>query len=279
MDQLQATRAQDPAYILGHSSDELDRLISQGRFFGELTEQVLRAAGIAPGMRVLDVGCGSGDVSFLAARLVGPTGTVIGVDKSAEAIDLASQRAREAGLSHVHFVTADLTEFTIDTPVDALIGRFVLMYFADPAALLRRLNDLVVPGGIVAFQEMDMGGTTCDPHCDLVETSGRRIAQTFARAGIDPRTGLKSRRIFLDAGLPAPDIIQGARVVCGPDSPGYAYMAQTTRTLLPLMQRTGVATADEVDVDTLADRLRAEVVAKDAAVVPPPLIGAWTRKG
>jgi hypothetical protein len=65
---------QQARYILGHDRDELDRLIYQARFFGGLTEEVLRRAGLAPGMRVLDVGCGTGDVSFLAARLVGPTG-------------------------------------------------------------------------------------------------------------------------------------------------------------------------------------------------------------
>ena len=56
-------------YILGHDADELDRLIAQARFFGDLTEEVLRRAGVGPGMRVLDLGCGTGDVSFLAARL------------------------------------------------------------------------------------------------------------------------------------------------------------------------------------------------------------------
>jgi SAM-dependent methyltransferase len=60
-----------PRYILGHDRDELDRLIAQARFFGDLTEEVLRRAGMEPGMRVLDVGCGTGDVLFLAARLSG----------------------------------------------------------------------------------------------------------------------------------------------------------------------------------------------------------------
>jgi hypothetical protein len=81
----------------------------------------------------------------------------------------------------------------------------------------------------------------------------------------------------LDPPAGAPPL-QGARVEGGSDSPVYAYVAQTTRTLLPLMERTGVATAAEVGVDTLAARLREEVVAADAVVVPPPLIGAWARK-
>jgi SAM-dependent methyltransferase len=229
-------------------------------------------------MSVLDVGCGPGDVSFLAARLVGPTGTVLGVDRSAEAVAVAERRARDAGLGNVSFAVQEVAELTVTGPVDALVGRLVLMYLDDPAAVLGRLLEAVRPGGAVAFQEMDMGAVTCEPDCPLVTASGDRIRQTFARAGLDDRTGLKLARIYRDAGLPAPETLQGARVESGPDSPVYAYVAQTTRTLLPLMERTGVATATEVEVDTLAARLREQVVAADATVVPPPLIGAWTRK-
>jgi SAM-dependent methyltransferase len=237
------TLAEQPRYILGHDRDELDRLIDQARFFGDLTEEVLRRAGVEPGMRVLDVGCGTGDVSFLAARLVGPTGAVLGVDRSAEAVEVAQGRARDAGLGNVSFVVQDLSEVTVAAPVDALVGRLVLMYLDDPGAALRRLLEGVRPGGVVAFQEMDMGAFTCEPDCGLWTATGDRIVQTFARAGIDHRTGLKLARIFRGAGLPAPQTLQGARVESGPDSPVYAWVAQTTRTLLPLMERAGVATA------------------------------------
>jgi SAM-dependent methyltransferase len=266
------------AYILGHEPDELDRLIAQARFIGDLTEEVLRRAGVGPGMRVLDLGCGTGDVSFLASRLVGPTGTVLGVDRSAEAVATASARAGQAGLDNVSFTVADLAELELAAPVDALVGRLVLLYLDDPVATLRRLLGLLQPGGVVAFQEMDMGVVTCEPDCPLFLTTGDRIVQTFIRAGIDHRTGLKLSRIYRDAGLPAPETLQGARVESGPDSPVYAWLAATVRTLLPLMERTGVASAAEVGVDTLAARMREEVVSADATVVPPPLIGAWTRK-
>jgi SAM-dependent methyltransferase len=229
-------------------------------------------------MRVLDLGCGTGDVSFLAARLVGPTGTVLGVDRSPEAVATATARARQAGLDNVSFTVGDLADLEPTGPVDALVGRLVLLYLDDPAAVLRRLLGLLEPGGVVAFQEMDMGAATWEPDCPLFATTGDRVVQTFIRAGLDHRTGLKLARIYRDAGLPAPETLQGARVESGPDSPVYAWMAQTARTLLPLMERTGVASAAEVGIDTLAARLREEVVALDATVVTPPLIGAWTRK-
>jgi SAM-dependent methyltransferase len=277
MMQLQTPSTQNSSYILGHAETELNRLIRQASFFGDLTAHFLNLAGLKPGMRVLDCGCGAGDVSFLAASLVGPEGVVIGVDRSPEAIALASQRAAE--LANVHFLTQDLCELSLEEPVDALVGRLVLMYFADPAVLLRRLAGLVKPGGIVAFHEMDMDGAKSEPTCQIFETAVERIRQTFSRAGADIRTGLKLTRIFHEAGLPAPRMIQGARVESGPDSLIYDQVTQITRTLLPLMQRTGVATADEVGVDTLAARIREEAVTKNATLVSPSFIGAWTRNG
>src|SRR3982751_270389 len=93
-------------YVLGHSDAELERLMVQSRLLGNLTEQILRQAGLQPGMRVLDLGCGPGDVSFLAASIVGPSGSVRGVDRSHEPIALARERAARAGLTNVTFEVA-----------------------------------------------------------------------------------------------------------------------------------------------------------------------------
>ena len=275
----QTALTQSATYVLGHSAEELHRLIDQASFFGDLTAQVLQLAGLQEGMRVLDVGCGPGDVSFLAARIVGSTGTVIGVDKSPEVINLAAQRAAAAGLTNMHFLAQDVCELVLDEPVDALIGRLVLMYFGDPAVVLRRLATFVKPGGIVAFHEIDLDGAKSEPSFEKLETAIERIKQTFTRAGADIRTGLKLGPIFREAGLPEPHMILGARVERGPHSRSYDQVTQITRTLLPMMQRTGVATAEAVGIETLASRIRDEAVALNATLVSPSLIGAWTQKG
>lgn len=236
---------------------------------------MLGLAGLKPGMRVLDAGCGAGDVSFLALSLVGPSAEVIGVDRSPEAIAVARQRAQQARLPNVQFIAADLDTLVLDQPVDALIGRLVLMYFPNPAVVLRRLLSFVKPGGIVTFQEIDATSVAAEPMCDEFWAAGQRINQTFLRAGIDLRTGLKLPSIFQEAGLPVPKTLQMARVEHGPDAQGYAGIAELTRTLLPVMLRTGVATADEIGLDSLASRIREEAVRKNAVLVMPPLIGAW----
>lgn len=265
-------------YALGHDQPELDRLIFQGRFIGDLTGHMLHLAGLKPGMRVLDIGCGAGDVSFLARSIVGPEGAIIGVDRSPEAVALAEQRAQNAQLPNVQFIASDLDTLTLDQPVDALIGRLVLMYFPKPADVLRKLLAFVKPGGLVMFQEIDAISIAAEPMCDEFWATGQRINLAFSRAGIELRAGLKLPTIFQEAGLPAPQTLQMARVEHGPDSQGYAWLEQLTRTLLPLMQNTGVATPEDVAVDTLATRIREEVLAKRAVLVLPPFVGAWAHK-
>jgi SAM-dependent methyltransferase len=229
-------------------------------------------------MRVLDVGCGAGDVSVVIASIVGPTGHVTGIDRSPDSVALASQRATAAGLPNVRLVVGDAVEFTAEEPVDAVVGRLVLMYFPDPAAVLRRLSSFVKPGGIVTFQDFDMTAPKSEPHCPLFEMAIERLRETFARAGADDRMGLKLGRVFEDAGLPTPRMLLGARVERGPDSMVYDQVTQITRTLLPLMEKTGVATVKAVGIDTLASRLREEALTRRATLVAPSLIAAWTRK-
>jgi len=103
-------------YALGHANEELERLISQGRYLGDLTAHFLRLAGLRPGMRVLDVGCGAGDVTFITASIVGPTGHVTGIDRSPDSIALASQRAAAAALPYVRFVVGNAADFIPDEP-------------------------------------------------------------------------------------------------------------------------------------------------------------------
>lgn len=264
-------------YALGSSNAELERLIQQAAHVGDLTAQVLQLAGLRPGMRVLDVGSGAGDVAFLAARFVGPEGEVIGVDQSSDAVALANRRAAAAGLSHVSFRVGDVAALELDGPVDAVIGRLVLMYFRDPAAVVRRLAGLARPGGIVAFQEFDLAAAHAEPRCELFEQATERLRRTFARVGVDDRAGLKLAQIFRDAGLPQPAMILGARVEHGLASSTHRELAGITRSLLPLIEQTGVAVAAEVDVDTLADRLQAQALANDATLVSPAYVGAWAR--
>ena len=102
----------ETTYALGHSPAEVQRLKSQGAMLRPITERLLRNVGIDAGMRVLDLGCGPGDVSMLAAELIGPEGSIVGIDSNQESLNMAKERAREGGLHHISFVQASIEAFS-----------------------------------------------------------------------------------------------------------------------------------------------------------------------
>jgi ubiquinone/menaquinone biosynthesis C-methylase UbiE len=268
----------DPGYVLGHSDRELERLSVQAKLFDPLTQQLFRDAGIAPGMRVLDVGSGSGDVSFLVGRMVGPSGEVIGTDKSPAAVDTAKSRAAALQLPNVRFFEGDPTEMPFEQPFDAVVGRLVLMYVHNPAESLRKLAKHLRAGGVIAFHEFDFSGSTSQPKAPIYDQCIEWINKAFQLAGIEMHMGLKLYSAYKAAGLPAPSLRLDASVGGGPDYLAYLVVAEVVRSLLPVMEKFSLATAAEVGIETLADRIRDEVVAGGGVVVTPPLVGAWSRK-
>jgi ubiquinone/menaquinone biosynthesis C-methylase UbiE len=116
-------------YILGNSTQEQRRLKLQAKFLEKWTEQYLLSAGLKPGMRVLDLGCGMGDVSLLAAKLVGSSGHVTSIDRDPVVIEKARERARlENRNAEIEFIETDLFGFHASRGFDAVIGRYVLLY-------------------------------------------------------------------------------------------------------------------------------------------------------
>jgi len=142
---MRSTATQRSTYALGHSQQELHRLSRQAQAYEPFTRQLFLQAGIAPGMRVLDVGCGGGDVAFLVANLVGPGGEVVGTDRASSAIQWAISRAQFRSMSNIRFLEGDPTEMSFDEPFDAVVGRLILMYYPDPVAALRKLQNHLCP--------------------------------------------------------------------------------------------------------------------------------------
>ncbi len=242
-----------------------------------LTRRFLVDAGLRRGMRVLDVGSGFGDVTLLAARLVGADGAVVGVEREPSAVSGATARAAELGVSNVTFHAGDVRDVEPGDRFDAVIGRFVLMYLADPADVIASAARHVRPGGIVAFQEWHADDPfTSEPSVQLWNRTGQLLVETFRLAGTNTRVGLQLRRAFLRAGLSAPELRAERLVGGGAEYPGYRYLADLIRSVVPMIEFEGVATADEIDVDTLEHRLRRDVEASEATVAFPAIVSAWT---
>src|SRR5215831_6687791 len=96
-------------YALGSTDAEHERLIRQAMHLDPSTERLFRDAGIGPGQRVLDLGSGVGDVAMLAAKLVGPSGEVVGAERDSRSIARARGRVAQAGLHNVSFTQCDVS--------------------------------------------------------------------------------------------------------------------------------------------------------------------------
>ena len=270
-----------PTYLMGRGEAETRRLISQSKLYGRFTRRLLEDAGVEKGMKVLDVGTGAGDLALMAAEMVGPTGSVVGVDQDPQVLKAASARAEAARLDNVCFYAGDFREGVPgDGTFDAVVGRLVLLYVPDPAGALRGLVDHLQPGGIAAFGEFNFlpESALAHPPSQLWETMWGWMRAAVREAGLDPATGYNLRRTFLHAGLPEPEMSLCSPVGGGPDWPGYDHAAESLRSMLPLILKLGIATEEEVEIATLARRLRAETVAADGVVKAPDLLVSWARK-
>ncbi|HEV3321895.1 MAG TPA: methyltransferase domain-containing protein [Solirubrobacteraceae bacterium] len=277
----------DPGYALCSSSeDEHERLSRQADWYAPFTRRLLGRAGVEPGMRVLDVGCGPGDVSFLCSELVGAGGSVVGVERDEPALARARQRAVELGHENVEFVLGDFREVALPgAPFDALVGRLVLMYQGDPAAAVASVARHVRPGGVVAFAEMSLHMDSFLPERCMVswpstpasEQLNKWIHATHIRLGTQWDMGMRLPATFAQAGL-EPNSDLDSEVAIGVGEEAIRRIVELTSSFLPAILATGVATEEEVDIDTLADRLRADTGTVGRVTFWPTVVAAYATK-
>src|SRR5215813_6147996 len=140
-------------YVLGHSDFEIERLQTQAAVLADITRRLISASNIQPGMRVLDIGCGAGDVSMLLAEAVGPSGLVVAIDREARAVETTRSRAEAAEHHNIEALVATDDDIPVARSFDAALGRYVLPHQRDPVGMIRRAASAVRPGGVVAFHE------------------------------------------------------------------------------------------------------------------------------
>ena len=270
-------------YPFQSSDAERERLIAQSGLVAPLTRRLFERAGITAGMRVLDVGSGSGDVALLAAQLVGPTGNVTGIDRDPAQVEYAEQRAKKQGLTNIHFVVGDFREIELTPAVDAIVGRLVLMYAADPLGALRRALRNLKSGGIIALQESIVdyeGPVFIEPLDCLAARAAEWFRAGFKHAGVHSRMGMRLFGLMRQAGLtPSTEIEVLVPIQEGPDGALFSTLAGVVRSQLPAIVASGAATEAEIEIDTLEERMIAD--APDQGVVGYfnlGHVGVWASK-
>ena len=261
-------------YSLGSADPEIARLEQQAEFLDRATRLMLAESGIAPGMRVLDLGAGLGHVSRAVGDLVGTGGEVVGVDSDPRMLEAARRRTAAA---HVRFVAGDVLGWTDARPFDAVVGRLILFHLPDPVAAVRHHLAGLRPEGRFVALDFDVGSVRSDPTEPFTTRLADVMLQAFRAVGTDPTIGSRVQGILIEAGVADVDGF-GIQPYVAPGSPlGPSMLAGVLHTLAPAIVGHGLASPEELD-DRLAARIAAALETAHSVLVPPVLAGAWGRR-
>ena len=244
----------------------------------DFTHQLLKDAGISAGMRVLDVGCGSGDVTFMLSNLVTDTGEVIGIDHDRNALSIANKRkVTSSKQAQPTFMQSDLLDLPESVGTfDAIVGRRVLVYQADTVSAVTELAKHLRPGGTMIFQEHDttMAPASVDSF-ELHRKAQSWIQHMIALEGADLHIGFNLHSIFTKAGLN----VESVRAECLIQTPDAPYnLGYIVKACLPRIIALGVATPEEIGIETLQQRLDDERNQSKSIYIGDVIFGAWACK-
>jgi SAM-dependent methyltransferase len=204
---------------------------------------------------------------------------VVGLDRDAASVAWASRRVAEAGFANIRFQAVEFNDFADPQSFDALIGRFILLYLPDPAATLRHLASIVRRGGIIVFHEPDFTEPgKCFPDIPLVNQCNYWLYETLRRTGARLDMGMRLYQTYRTAGFVGTATMVSHLSGCGIRREMVEFLVETIRNTLPMIEKYGLATREEVQIETLADRLETAAREADPQWIAARYISAWARK-
>lgn len=262
------------AYSLATGEAAVRRLKTLHQVYSPAGRRVLLQAGLKPGMRIADFGCGVGAVTRMLAEMVGPAGHVTGIDVSRAQLDQARDYCVEGGLMNVSFVEASATRTGLPRrSYDLAYCRFLLLHLTDPAACLREMYEILKPGGILVVEDGDLTAAGSIPTSSMAA-----FADLFGRLG--PTRGLDyalSRNLYhmvQAAGFPVVDMEIHQPAIARGDA--RFLLKWSIDEAGPGCVAAGLLTDDELR-QTLADMQR-DAQDERVLVLAPPMSQAWARK-
>jgi len=234
------------SYLLATGEKAVSRLDLLDRIFGPGTRDLLAATGLALGMRVAEIGCGTGQTALWTAAQVSPHGSVVAVDASGEQLRVAATSAGKNGIRNVSFHQASAYDLGLpEQSFDLVYARFLLCHLDDPAKAVNRMRSILKPGGVLVCEDHDDGGIFTEPpsraYKRLVEISD---AVNRAR-GLDSYMGLKLPALFRAAGFSHPNVrINQLTCLHGEEK---KFWEITLREATPAIVAAGAATPGELE--------------------------------
>jgi len=261
-------------YVLRGGREGYERLGVLAAVRRASTLEFFKLAGLRPGMRCADIGCGSGDATFDLATIVGPAGSVVGFDMDQTKLEPAHAIARERGLVNIAFELSDVNEWQGTAGYDFVYCRFLLQHLARPVDLLRKMWDAVRPGGVLAVEDADLEGLFCDPDNAAFSFYRHMYAEVLARNGGDPGCARRLARYFRGIGIsdPATRMLQEFSA----EGDAKAMPLLTLEAIADSIVGAGLADADEVA--SAIEEMAAFTADPGTTISDPRIFQVWARR-
>jgi 2-polyprenyl-3-methyl-5-hydroxy-6-metoxy-1,4-benzoquinol methylase len=244
-------------YILATGGKDVKRLRLLHEVYGPGTEALFHRVGLRDGLRVVELGCGSGNIACWVAQQVAPGGSVVGIDIASDQIEQARQQAQRRNLRNIEFHVADAYSPRLpERSFDLVYCRLVLSHLTRPAEALAAMRSLARPGGLVICEEIDIGCWLCDPPAKAMSSFFALNGALGERLGENFCLGASLHRLFREVGFARPEV--GTNFVLALRGEQKRLLGMTFAEFAPELVSEGLASQTEVDqvaadLITLAD--------------------------
>jgi ubiquinone/menaquinone biosynthesis C-methylase UbiE len=233
-------------YILATGGKDAKRLRLLHEVYRPGTETLFHRVGLRGGQRVVEIGCGSGNIACWVAQQIGPRGSVMAIDVASDQIEQARQQAQRRNLRNIEFQVADAYSPRLpEGSFDLVYCRLVLMHLTRPAAALAAMRGLARPGGLVVCEEMDLDCWLCDPPAAAMTRFFALNTALGERRGENFCLGASLHRLFREAGFARPEV--GANFALALRGEQKRLLGMTFAEFAPELVREGLAPQEEVD--------------------------------
>ena len=266
-------RSEARSYVLRGGDQAVPRLQLLARVMWPSTHALFNRIGIHRGMRCLDVGCGSGEVTLQLARLVAPEGYVVGIDADDVIVDRARVAASRQQAS-AWFETRNAEDLQEEAAYDLVHARFLLTHVPQPALVLTRLLRALRPAGTIVLQDIDFPGHVCHPPCPAFDRYVDLYQAVVRHRGGDPAIGPRLPALLHDAGVEdiRLDVVQPT--FC--DGEGKFVAQVTMEHIREAVVLAGLAA--HAEVDAIIVELESFATDPRSLISLPRVFQVWARK-